>query len=119
MSGRQIIAAMAASAAIGGVPTGLASAPERIAWSEAVAAFRLMMRALDEAADDDFDEVSERFSGVAEKMIKTPAPDCPALLFKLEHLFGAESGGSACYCEEWTEAFMADAHRLLWSGGRA
>lgn len=112
MDARSTIAALAAGVALGGDPTRVAPG----AWADALMAFRTAHRALNEASGDELDAISDRFADIASAMITTPAPDRPALLFKLEHLFGDDP--TAGYCAEWMEAVMADAHRLL-SVGRA
>lgn len=64
-----------------------------------------------------YEALAEQENKAAGDLIMMPAPDRPALLWKLEHLFGAEARGAgedgAGYCAEWTNAFMADARGLL------
>lgn len=52
------------------------------------------------------------------EVLDTPAPDLPALLFKLEKLLHADEDGSTSpWCEQKVAQTMADARRLL--GGEA
>jgi len=54
---------------------------------------------------------------VEAKLICTPAPDCAALYWKLDRLFGPDArtpdGFGGSFCAEWINAVMADAHRFL------
>jgi hypothetical protein len=65
------------------------------------------------------DDLSNAAWDAERTLLRVPAPDLPALLFKLEHYFGEdvrEDGN----CQPWTgyalDNFMNDARRLL-SGG--
>ena len=66
------------------------------------------------------DDVAERECDAAARLVKMPAPDGEALLWKLEHLFGEverdDGGYGASYCGEWMDAIMSDARRLLITG---
>lgn len=65
------------------------------------------------------DRLSEIQCDIETQLISTPAPDHAALLWKLDHLFGAEArdpdGYSPSWCAAWIEAVMDDARRLLGS----
>jgi hypothetical protein len=72
------------------------------------------------AADEHNERLSEAFSQAEEALVTTPAPHTAALLWKLEHLFGADARcpeeEAPCWCARWTEAFLSDARRLLSNG---
>ena len=68
------------------------------------------------------DDISDAEAEAEKTLLHTPAPDHPALLFKLERLFGAASmenadrdSGGHCTAWSWSyiEPVMADAARLL------
>jgi hypothetical protein len=70
------------------------------------------------------DEAEEKWSALGDAhcdaewaLMRTPAPDTPALLFKLEKLLEVEPGEStASWSASAVEQTMADARRLLASG---
>lgn len=126
---RTILGAIALVPLAGAISPASATVPDRTAWD---AAFTAYLRA--EAASgahevilssatgcDALYEESDRLANLmcdAEgRLILTPAPDHPALMFKLERMFGEEQrdpgGTSPIWCAEWTDALMADARRLL------
>ncbi len=51
------------------------------------------------------------------ELIRMPAPDVKALLWKFQHMFGTEArdpdGSGASWCPAWMDALMADVERLL------
>ena len=55
--------------------------------------------------------------GFEHELVIKPAPDLAALLWKLEHLFGAEAREDHEFCDSWcpefVNALMVDARRLL------
>ena len=66
------------------------------------------------------DEVERRCDWMCDReseLIKLPAPDCTALLWKLERLFGpaVRNEGDYCdsWCPDWINAVMDDARSLL------
>lgn len=70
-----------------------------------------------------YDASTERYEAALDalcdaqaSLILTPAPHGEALLWKLEHVMEVNNGSSAGYCEEWVNAIMADARRLLSAG---
>lgn len=69
---------------------------------------------------DEADALEDTASDLSSELIKLPAPDAPALLWKLEYLFGADAGQD--YCQSWSMSLIrpvvADVRRLL-SHGRA
>lgn len=115
------IATMAATAVLGGGLNALASPNDRAPWERAMAAHRSARKDL-EADDytDRYDALSEAYGCATDGMMQTPAPDGPALLYKLEYLFGEEAcGGDSCspaYQADWVNAFMRDAYSLLFEG---
>lgn len=70
--------------------------------------------------NDKLDKLSDELSDAQTRLLKVPAPDGEALLWKLDHLFGEEQTGD--YCDAWSmdliNPLLADARRLL-SQGRA
>ena len=69
------------------------------------------------------DKLMDSFFAHCSKMMSIPAPDAPALLWKLEHLFGEEvdydqHGDGYCsgYSTTWMRVVMNDARRLLGNG---
>lgn len=121
MDRRNAIAAMAAAAALGATPLSLTSAAERGPWVRALAAHKAAQKALDDGPEDDWQRLGDQYCEAAGQMLATPAPDHPALLLKLEYLFGAEArdpgGSSATWCADYIQPVMLDAKRLL--AGRA
>ena len=57
------------------------------------------------------EDMESAASELFNELIESPAPDQAALAWKLERLWGDEPG--AGYCEEWTQAIVADSRRLL------
>lgn len=118
MNRHEAIAAMAAAAVAGGAPISLASATDRAAWERVVEAHSAARKRLE--AEPDSEGLGELYVVAATEMVATPAPDHPALLYKLEYLFGAEAcdpdGESPGYSANWMQSLMSDAHRLLWTG---
>lgn len=122
MNRREVIAAMASAAVLGGAPASLASAADRGPWERAIAAMQDACRAFNDEPFDSprSDALGDAMCEAEGAMLATPAPDEAALLFKLEFLFGDDARGSddssAAWCAEWINPVMADAHRLLWNG---
>lgn len=67
------------------------------------------------------DDLADSYFAQCSNLMTIPAPDAPALLWKLEHLFGTEVDRGDDYCSgystSWMGAVMSDARRLL--DGRA
>jgi hypothetical protein len=70
-----------------------------------------------DAVDEESDRLVNEQCAIESVLIMTAAPDEAALLWKLEHLFGAEARDaddfSAAWCPDFMNALMSDAHRLL------
>ena len=67
--------------------------------------------------EDESDRLLDEVGDAEYLLMKTPAPDPVALLWKVERMFGDEDGHRS-FNEEVQQAFLADARRLL-SAGRA
>lgn len=74
------------------------------------------------AACDRENVAEEALSDAESALLRMPAPDCEALMWKLEFLYGEEARDSDDYAPAWAlpivDACLADARRLL-STGRA
>jgi hypothetical protein len=70
-----------------------------------------------EEAEEEWEALGERRYAAEWALMDTPAPDLPALLWKIEHLFD-EDGDLKCLNAEATAVALSDARRLL-SHGRA
>ncbi|MBB4086269.1 hypothetical protein [Sphingomonas carotinifaciens] len=70
-----------------------------------------------DAAGLESDRLCDVQCAIENGLIQTPAPDCPALLWKLEKLFGPEARDEDDYapawCAEWINVVMNDARRFL------
>lgn len=65
-----------------------------------------------DAASDRYDELSEKIADTRKTLMDMPAPDLPALAWKLQQLRG-ESGSLDCWSAEYVEQTFADIDRLL------
>lgn len=70
-----------------------------------------------DAAGAESDRLCDAQCAIEGTLIEMPAPDCSALLWKLERLFGPEAWDgddySPSWCAKWMNAVMDDARRLL------
>ena len=71
-----------------------------------------------EEINDEWDRLDDIAADARHALMVMPAPDCSALWWKVDQLFGPASGRKPeeegdGYCVEWTDAWVADAERLL------
>ena len=71
----------------------------------------------EDAASDESERLGDQAMECERALILTPAPDMTAFLWKIERMYGAESGRadgeeSDGFCGAWTDALVADARRL-------
>lgn len=91
-------------------------------WSAALVRFRIAERAyLDHVAgeqvdEDEQDRLCDVESDARWELIKMPAPDRPALLWKLEYLFQGSNGSLDPYNVDDLAQTLADCRRLLVEG---
>jgi len=84
-------------------------------------AYQQRIKAVDRSGIKAISAESDRLADVTARLecalMLMPAPDRTALMWKLERLFGEDQRGSdgdgAAYRKDWTDAWMADARRLL------
>ena len=105
----------AASFAAGAIAEPANAAPTYAQTDRWTAAFERWQLAHDALGPRPSDAQADEETAAWTALNNLPAPDLPALLWKLEYLFGKP--GSDGHCEPWTnhvvQAVMADARRLL------
>jgi hypothetical protein len=70
-----------------------------------------------DAAADESERLGDKAAECERTLILMPAPDMTAFLWKIERMYGSESGRadgeeSDGFCGAWTDALVADARRL-------
>jgi hypothetical protein len=86
----------------------------RTAWQHHQAT---SIRIGEDAASDEAERLSDVAAECERTLMVMPAPDIKAFLWKIERMYGSQSGRadgeeSDGYCGTWTDALVADARRL-------